>query len=114
MIDYLALAEKFGYQVKIITPAEHNYINPSEGNLLHYPNSLTYEQQKLHLKFVRSGKIPGQKQIPNEAMDGMIALYEQNIGIIRRIKKELDEIDSESNPRSWIEKIDFYFPPIRK
>jgi hypothetical protein len=116
MLDYLELADRFGYQVKIIIPEEHNSINPLEGNLLHYPNSLTYEQQKNHLKYVRSGQIEDQKQIPPEAMERMITLYEQNIGLIRRIKKELDEIDSESNPRSWIEKINFYFPPppIRK
>ena len=43
-------------------------------------------------------------------MNRMITLYEQNAGIIRRIKKELDEIYSESNPSFWIEKKDYYFP----
>lgn len=44
-------------------------------------------------------------------MNRMITLYEQNIGTIRRIKKELDEIDSENNSLAWIQKINFYFPP---
>jgi len=102
MLDYLKLAVKHGYQVKIIIP--------EEGKLLFYPTDKTYEQQKNYLKYVRSGKIHGQKEIPSTSMDRMINLYERNIVSIRKIKKELYEIDKENDPQTWIDKINQYFP----
>ena len=106
MLSYLEMAKIFGYQVRIIIPNDDKFGLP---NLLYYPNTLSYEQQKEHLKFVRSGDVDGQKKIPNTSMDRMIIQYEQIIGKIKKIKTELYEMDMDYDPKSWIDKINQYF-----
>lgn len=103
MLDYLDMASKYGYIVKIITPPD--------GNLLHYSTTIPYDAQISHVKMVRSGEIEGQKQIPIAQMNTMIVTFEKNIGIIRKIKMELTDIDMENVPSAWIDKINENFIP---
>jgi hypothetical protein len=101
MMDYLEFARTHSYRVKIIIP--------EKGNLLHYSTPMPYESQIRHVKMVRSGAIEDQKIIPEQAMNGMIVIFEKNIEIIRKIKSELDANDMEHDPGSWIRQINKAF-----
>jgi hypothetical protein len=70
---------------------------------------MPYESQIRHVKMVRSGAIEDQKIIPEQAMNGMIVIFEKNIEIIRKIKSELDANDMEHDPGSWIRQINKAF-----
>ena len=98
MYDYLDLATKYGYQVKIILPESEN--------ILLYENEIPYQEQKNVVISNRSGNIPGQKSIPEPAMRAMINTFERNIPIMRKIKEELDSIDKEDVSSEWKRKIE--------
>lgn len=97
---YFEMACEYGYDVVVVSP--------EPGNLLHYPSNLSYSQQKEHIKYVRSGNIEGEKEIPAQKMDEMILQFERIVDRIREIQTELGT--ENNDPGQWILKIDEKFP----
>jgi len=106
MVIYLQFALEFGYSVKIIFP--------NSGNILFYNNELSYKEQINTIMRNRNGEISGEKIIPIDKMRQMIKLFETNIVVMRKIKNNLDKIDRENDPASWIHEINNNFINLKK